>query len=653
MAVDDGSDAKIIEEIPYEDASPEGTIVRASINYWLEAKYAKRERMELNKINFDTFHLKQDFSHKKTGQSKEFLAKQAMAVEQISSFVQQSLIDSGDWMKMQSEPGVENPLIKPEEMTLLTLRQLDKAHFNATIVDLLKLALLGGVMVAKVHGKYVTKPRYYTQDVLENGQYKKALYLNRDKKIWQLEVSCIRQEDYYPDPTGRKLYEMQDMEMDFHDVVEGSKGPDAMFDPKVIEMLRGDFADYEQVAKKSRETAQNLTQTSYRRRVQIQEYWGTLLDPSTGDLIAENVVWRVANRRYLISPPKPNPLWHQQSPFVVGSLLRTPHAVWHKALMDAPTRHNLALNELYNLILDAGMMATHGIKQLRTDWLEDESQVADGISPGTTLAVSSQCPPNAKVLERVDTSAMSAESVKVYEMTIGEFQQSALTNDLRLGVLPSRQVKATEVVEMSQAITSVFSGVSKVVEVDFLQVLLDKIWLTEAQHLQSFDEDELKNLFGEARGAEIAAMKAAEVFQATVQGHKFKVYGISATLNKMKDFRKIQALLQTIGTSEVLIESFLEKYSFKKLLGEIMKSLDLDVSKLELDEEEAAMNAMAKMMGQGGGAGQSGGQQPGSTPDRQSNINKEAQTAPLNESVQSAIPQPHFPPQATSAAHRG
>lgn len=616
--------------IPYDESSYEGQIVRTSTNYYQEAKYAKRDRMLLNKRNFDTYHLKQDFSHKKTGQSKEFLPKQQLAVEQISGFIQQSLVDIGDWAKVEAEDGIENPKILPEEMTLLTMRQLEKAKFYGKVTDMIKLGLLGGLIIVKVHGKYTNKPRFYPQTVSDGGKLSRKLFVDRSKKVWELQVDLIRHEDYYPDPTGRGLYEGQDIEMDFSDVLALSKGPNAIFEPSVVEMVKSDFADYEQVAKKSREQNQNFTQTSFRKRVLITEFWGTLIDSSSGEVIKENCVWRIANRRYLISPPKDNPFWHQKSPFVVSPLVTTPTAVWHRALMDGPTNLNIAENELFNLIVDGGMAATHGIKQIRTDWLEDESQVADGVPPGTTLSVSSQCPPGQKVLERVDTGSITPESINVYQLINSEFQQSALTNDLRLGVLPSRQVKATEVVEMNNTITSVFSGLAKVVEQEFLRPVLDLSWQTIAQHQNDLDQNEVKNLLTKDRASAISALSPEEVFASTVEGHHFKVYGISLTLSKMKDFKKLTALLQTISSAEPLIEAFIQRFSFEKLMDKIMKSLDIDTRDLEISDEEKALNAMAQ--GQGGMG-------LGSTPNQQSNI-PQAGTGPSGNSIQANSPQP-------------
>ena len=149
-----------------------------------------------------------------------------------------------------------------------------------------------------------------------------------------------------------------------------------------------------------------------------------------------------------------------------------PGSEWAKALADAPTQLGNALNELFNLILDGGMSSVWGIKQLRSDWLEDPSQVADGIPQGITIGVNSSAPPNAKVLERVDTGSLSSEALETYRVTDREFQSSAFTNDVRMGNVAERNVKATEIVSSNQALTGILNGIVKLLEEEFIRPIL-------------------------------------------------------------------------------------------------------------------------------------------------------------------------------------
>lgn len=570
----------------------ESTIISCLSSYRQESSEARLDRIEQNRINFDCYHLRQDWSYKQKGQSREFLPKMAMAVEQAATFLQQGLTDIGDWFRVEPEPGLLEDLmkVKPSTVYLLLQRQLIKTGFLNFVGDAAKIGLVGSLIIAKVGGKYVNKPIYRTKSDFKNGSYKKRL-IKMEDKVWQLDVSLVRQEDYFPDPTGRGLYEVQDIYMDYWEVERLATGKDAIYDLEAVKKIKGQYdgQGVDREYQKARETGQNTTNHGYRNQVKISEIWGNIVD-SNGALIYENVVCTIANDQIVIQKPTPNPWWHGESPFVAVPIISVPHSVWGKALMDAPTMLNKASNEMFNLVLDGGMMAVHGIKQLRKHWLEDQSQVDDGISPGTTLLVNSSCPPGATVLERVDTSTVPQDGLNVLNILNQEFNVSALTNDLRMGVASFRAVKATEVVEASQTITSMFSGMAKNIEGEdnsgLITPILQKAWKCIAQNINDLDSNEVKSLIGEKKAAELLAMGNEELFADTVQGCKFRTFGISATLNKQKDFTKLTAMLQTIGSSEVLTEAFMQKYDFNKLLTEIMRSLDINPFKIEAEKAD-------------------------------------------------------------------
>lgn len=620
--------------------------VTAIVNYRNESEVAQRDRQLKNRENFDTYHLKGDFTHKKKGQSKEFLPKVAIAVEQTTSFIMQGLADLGEeWFTLDLAEGVRNPKISEEVIRKLLMRQLEKADYYTAIGDTLKLGLLATLMILKVHGKYVDKPTYVAEDYI-NAKGKKATRLSKSKeKVWQLVLDVVSPMDFYPDPTGRGLYYMQDIELDLWDIqqqVKSPSNPNGIYDADMVELLSGDHVDQVKDALKVRETGQNVTMSHYRKRVTVTECWGTILD-ANGEMLHENVVCAVANGKYLIRRPTKNPFWHNKHPFVFAPIIRVPRSVFHKALMDGPVNLNRAQNELFNLSLDSGLMSVFGVKQLRTDWLQDATLVDDGIAPGMTLEVNSSCPPGAKVLERVDSAETLQNGIEMYNLVNGELQTAALTNDLRVGALPSRQVKATEIVEANQSITGMLNGIAKSIETTFIKPLLEKTWMTVAQHMDDLDDAEVQKLLGPQVAGVLSTMSNESRFVETVNGLTFKVYGLTQTLNKQQDFRKLTALLQTMAGDPALMELFAQEYSVNKFLTEIIKSLNINTDKLKLDPNDAQsaqdmQNAQQAMAGQG-------------APDQQSQTPQaESQrSGTMNPGSVSAISQPKFPPsRATS-----
>lgn len=576
-------------------AFKDSEIINCVENYRKEAKQAKQGRMDINKENFDAYHLRQDWSHKLKGQSREFLPKVANAVEQNANIVQQGILDIGEWFKVDSQEGIDadSLKIKPSTVYRLLDRQLQKDGFVKKTGDAIKLGMLGGLIIAKVTGKFVNKPKFVAQKNLKKGKHYVELKKILDK-VWQLEIRLIRHEDYFPDPTGRGLYEMEDSYVDYHELLAMSEGDDAIYDKKVVQQLSGSFdqTGSNEETKKARETGQNVAPAGYRKQIKITEIWGTLLN-SKGEIECENIVCTIANDRFVIQKPTDNPFWHQESPYVKASLLSVPHAVWPKAIMDAATRLNLSANEIFNLMLDSGILNVHGVKQIRTDWLEDASQVTDGIEQGVTLKVNASCPPGMKVLESVYTGTQLGDSMNMLQVVNQEASASMFTNEIRSGGGDMKNIRATAVVENSQALNNMSTGMIKNLEGDensgFMTQVLAKAWKVIAQNMNDMDSNEVAAILGKEGAKNILAMSKEEIFADTVQSCQFKVFGISAVMNKMKEFTKLTAMLQTIFQNPALTEAFMKTYSIPKLLTEIMRALDIDTFKLEASEDEGGV----------------------------------------------------------------
>lgn len=592
------------------DTTPKNDpIVATTWSYKEEATIARRKRMERNRRNIDIYHLRQDYSHKSKGQSKEFLARQQVATDQLVSFLTQGLIDLGLWFSVKSEKGAQvDPILTDEEIQKLIKRQLEKNDFYYKINDALKVGALESLMIIKMGGQINNKAQFVAK-VSVDGVDKRELQ-RIEKPAWDLTMDLVRPQDYYPDPTGRGLYELQRIQMDKHELLEIAKASPDIYDVAAVEALNNN-SDEQQKAEKSRETDQNQQFETARNVVEIFEGHGSILEPGGGRIVHKDVTWAVTENAVIMRPRK-NPWWHGKSPFIVSPISRVPFSVWHRALMDAPTVHNESLNEVYNLLLDGGMMAAFGIRQIRTDWLEDPEQVSGGIAPGITLRANSSMPPGGQVLEPVQVTNMGKEAFEAFSITDREFQQSALTNDIRLGNLPERNVKATEIVASNQTLSGMFQGIAKGIEEKFLSPIVAMGWSNIAQNIHRVDFDELISLFGKERAVEIQSMPTEEIYAKTAQGKKYKVFGLSGVINKINDFRKITTLLQTIGGVPELFQEFKKKYSFPKLMAEVIKSLDIDEDKFLASPEELAQAQqekqfqqqleVAKVQGRNGGA---------------------------------------------------
>jgi len=566
-----------------------------------EADTVKFNRMELDEANYDMYHMRHNFEHKLEGQSTEVLSKVRMSVESTKSFFQQALADLGEWYGItyrdEGETPIDTLLIKPHEAEKLLTFMLQQCKYFSHVGACIQRGLLGGLMISKVHGVKKPRHKFRLKTTGKGKKLRKELEAVKDT-TWELKFDRVRGANYYPDPKGHGLYVVEEIWMDLHEVFRLARGPNAIYDLAKVKTLSvaSQEGSYEK-RDKDRETneSDNMSQSEHRPQVRLKEYWGDVIGED-GEVLYENIVMTLANDTTMIRQPTPNPLWHQRSPYLHTPLIDVDGAVWPIALMDAATQHNHTLIEMLNLILDAAFKKVHAPCQIRVDDLVDPSQVSDGIPPGTALLVKSSLPPGAKVMEPLEACDVPAEALNVFNLLQQEYYSAALTTDLRSGALPERAVKATEVVEQSKSITSVFQGISKNIEANQIVPELEMAWSEIAQNLDEIDPQVLISLFGKARGTELSQLDPKEVFVQTVGGFKFEVFGISQTLAKAQDFRKYTTLLQTISSSELLVEEFIQKYDMGELLGEIMSTLNIDKHKIEIKKGGSA--APGGLMGQ-------------------------------------------------------
>jgi hypothetical protein len=597
-----------------------------------EAEEAKRTRMARNRLNWDMYYGYQDYSHKQEGQSTEFLPKMANAAENMRAMVKRALVQFGDWFSVEVPKG--SPLT-PEQVRGLMRRFLDrvvtarnKTENFATLMGKATLqGLFESLIILKVHGYSVKEQTYKVEpgDMLAGiAPVMKAT----EEKVWRLRIDLIPTEDYFPDPTGRNLYEIHEVERDYADVMAMAEA--GVYDKKEVEKIGADFTrDATPYRRLARHRGQNeTTPPKLRRRVRLSEFWGTLLDRD-GEVIAENILMTVANEKYIIRQPEPNPLWHKESPIVRGTLISIPHAVWGKALYDHTAQLNIALNELFNLILDGGISSVWGVREVRTDYLQDPRQISNGIQQGSTLLLNADVPADGKAVQITATGKVPPDALAVLNLASREHDASAMTNDTRMGFLPQRQVKATEINAADQSHSMLLDSFAGDIEAEVIEPVLRKAWLTILQYADDLDKAEVIDVLGVPTAFTLSRMSEGERFAMFAKGMKFKVHGLSSTLARARDFQKLMAYMQAVQQNPMLMESFMRKMDADKANEALMRMLNINPENFELTEEQQAqvadrmkrMAALQQIAPSGGGSppAASGG------PSEQAGINQAAE----------------------------
>jgi len=626
------------------------TVVSAVAAYKVEADNARKRRMSLNRMNRDAYMGIQDWDDKNEGQSTEFIPAVPTSVEQLGAFIKRALTQFGDWFTV--DLGKDGDfLMRPDQVKDLLQHYFDRIPISETkhtnlstiISDGVKLGALESLMIFKVHGRRIDKREFYVEPgesiineefgIEETGDDELK---TRTTKPWRLVIEGIRSEDYYPDPSGMGLYEIHESEKDLHDVI--ALAMDGVYDEDAVANIIDDHASEKIDERTSAQKGQDdSSPPAFRKKVQIAEFWGTILDED-GEVVHRNITCTVANDKYLIRKPVPNPFWHQKSPFVAGPLIRVAFSVWHKALYDHASPLNFAMNELFNLMLDGGIASVWGVRQIRDYALTDPSDVSGGIPQGTTLSVNENLPIGGKVIEQVTEGEIPPDAMAMYTQLGQEFNQSALTNELKLGQLPGKQVKATEVVEASQSQAVTLDAMAKNIEENVIEEVISLAWLLILQFADDLDSDAVVDAIGERAALALTQMSAPQRYVELANLRSFKVSGLSATLGRVRDFQKTMAMLQAVRSDPILFQAFQKRFSGDKTLTTIMKQLNINPEGIEKDEEElanadnerAGLAEVQQLLGGKGGPG-AGGAGPGAAdtgdPSTSAQINQEASPA--------------------------
>lgn len=575
-----------------------------------ESKQARLTREALNQINYDAEHCRQDLSAKVRGQSAEFLPKTSMALEQLSAFIKRGLVAFGNWFSVELSPNpafAGGPLTESGIIRLMRHRLEDPGEipvgcqdFPTTISDGIKTGGLGSLIVLKVCGQWVptrrlsvdTRPLMgWATDPITGQSFETVVGQEEnlsmiEGKVWRLVVELVRPEDYYPDPTGRGLYEIHRTRKDLHEVI--AMAEEGEYDAEAVAELAGSFTDYETQRRLARETDQDTSQPpSFRKEIELLEFWGTVLD-SSGNVVERNVRATLANDRFLIRRPAPNPYWHQESPFIVAPLLRVPFSVFHRALFDHAVRLNLAMNEIFNLILDGGIGAVWGVRQVKLGLVDNAEDFTDGIPQGATIFVKDEAPDGVPVMNQLPAGVVPAEALQVYQLLDREFAAATLLSDTARGQVPRKEVSATAVASADQSSSAFFDSIVAMLEQAVIQKVLRLAWLTMLQNCDDWNAEDVAGCIGPEAAKALAQMSPATRYATYAQGARFKVSGLSSMVARTREFQKITAALSLIGQSPVLLQTFMAKYSPEKLLDHILKALNLDPEDMQMTEEEKA-----------------------------------------------------------------
>lgn len=601
------------------------TVINISERYFTRSDNVFRERRKVNEDLWWAYLGRQDFSDKTEWQNKETTPGFPIAVEHVVGTFERSLTDTDDWLAVQP-PGPGVSILPPEmigEGLMFYLERLyqpgnhpDTEYGVQTFVsDAAKRALFEPIIIAKVY-PVITKRRIFkfgrrdskraqgsmpAHDLVGKQESKPV-----DIEVVRLAIELVPYEDYYPDPSPERRYEIHRTRRNLYDLMANPE-----YDQDVVKtLLNAANEDYTRKNQALKQAQTSVGDDPY--EIEVFEAWGDIIDYETGQMMHENVFWTWA-RGKILRQPTPNPFWDGTRPFVTTPLIRVPGSIVGKALADHAVPMWRAANELINLHLDSAAAGAWGKGQVRTDIMEAPEDVADGIPQGYTAVLKPNTPQGLQFYERVDQGEASQVTLDGLNRLDGYLQEALAVPDTKLGQLPQRATKATEIVQAMQSSGSLYESFAARLEDNFLEPIFEKAWRLIIQYAEDFLEDELIQIFGPSNVVLLENMPRDMRFRMLAGAH-FRVRGLRGIATRERRFNKLMTVVNLLGTVPQFADHFGQRYSFEKLWEQLLRETGIDPMLLSIEDAEAAATAPP---GTGGGqleasllTGGAGGSQP-------------------------------------------
>jgi hypothetical protein len=582
------------------------TILSVSRRYWTRSDVAFRERRLKNEQNWRAYLGLQDFSFKADYQSKETTPGFPIAIEHVVGTFERALTDSDDWLAADPASPAGKPFLEPaviQDLTQFYLERLWKpgnhpetAHGISVVVgDACKRGILEPTVIAKVFPVLVkrrhfkleqTKPR---EDMpvgeLNPTEYTriKAKMKPVDVDTMRLAIELIPYEDYFPDPSDHCRYEIHRTRRNLYDLLANPE-----YDKAVIRSLIG-MANDEMVRRNAATANLEHRVGPDPYEIEVFEGWGDIIDHETGEVMVsedgvtcQNVVWTWAGDK-IIRKPTPNPFWDGTRPFIAAPMVRVPGSVEGKAMADHAVPMWKAMNEMVNLLLDQAMRAAWGVGQVRTDIMESPEEVADGIPQGYTAVLKPNTPMNMKFYERVDNGEAPQITIDQLQRFEGFLQESMATPDTKLGQIPQRATKATEIVQAMQSAGSLYESFAARFEDTFLEPIFEKCWKIILQYADSLLEPELVQILGPTNALRLLDMSAAERFK-LCHSCTFKVRGLRGVQSRERFFNKLMTVVNLLASNQQFADHFGQSKDYGKLWDQLLRAAGIDPISLDSDD---------------------------------------------------------------------
>lgn len=614
-----------------------------------EARRAQDRRREQNWRNHSIINGHYDAVEQRDTNSRDIKANQkkkrrvrlqtaSLAYDQFKAKMRQSLMNFDQWLAVVDENQRPDAIITDTVAKRLLERSLERAKIKVHFADAIGLGAVESRACIKVCGRWDIDKKYVAN--------KNELRVQK-KKRWNLSLKVVPFENLLQDPHDQThpLYLIEEYLTDkrnLWELADDEPKPDKPFKKDAVKELKSYTRPegIEEEQQEKRGNADFAQRNSFRHPILVQHFWGTILDEDGlpmewykedgSEVYLENVFFTVANDKVLLTEPLSNPRWSQTVPYIYTNLMRRDNVTYTKAYLDDGIEASLLQDEMFNMLARGAKKTAMNVNLAKLSAFAKPEQLSDGIKEGMTLFINDSVQDPRLALASARTGEVPADGFQMYQEIKRVVADNFKTNQIDLsGNLPSKQVRATELVQSQQSISSLHDSTAADIEETFVEPLAEECWMELLQHSQHIPDEDLEYAFeGHPLGPDALEvfkdLSPAERFEEGAQKFRFRGKGVRELANNVKKSQALSQLFAIIGSNPLVQQEILDGgYSIGKMFGQVVKGSGIDAEEIRMDEDEIKIRRKvqeviqaAMALGQAGvlptGGGQNGAVQQGS-----------------------------------------
>lgn len=517
-----------------------------------EAEDATFERREAAYELWELYQGRQDYSAKKDWQSKIFVPKIFMAIEQATSVVKRAIMSPRRLFKMDViDPNDEEAKSVMKVTEDRFKRALRESNFAASYAETIKESFLIGLGNSKVlwegglrYGNTATTQSYIDPNY-QVGPGNSPKFFIEEKEMDLAELKNMAQR--INREAGRNVFNIAEI----NKITEDTSG----FERKDRE--------------RRRKGLQSFVESD--RRVNIKEFWGDIIDKNT-NRVKKNQLRVIANDLYIIRSQN-NPFDHQKIPYIFTTPIPYPHrGSWGISIVEPVAKMQYAYNNIINLAIDNLNFSVNKVFEYQPSNLVNPKSLTR-LFPGKLVAKHNPT----EALREVRTTSIGQDSFVAMGLIQSEIEKGTAVTEFLLGTAGGSKTATEAELKTAQA-QGIFDTMARGIERNSLTPLIE----------MSFE----------------LLMQFGDVPQDLRGRYKFEVGGLSLLLVRREQTQNVAQVLglalqnQTVASMTNIRElyaKYLNLLNLEDVLAEENQGPNLDQQ--QLIEQDAAKQAQEQVSG--------------------------------------------------------